>query len=920
MSDKIKKYHMKNRLLYFFIASFTCVGWASPANVTISHLLVEMKQNPVGVEVMNPRFSWQISSDTPDLLQKEYQIQVAETKSNLTEGKDLIWDSGIVKSDNSLLVPFAGKTLKSRSQYYWRVRVKTNQGFSDWSNISEWSMTLLYPSDWNAEWIGENIMSNPGETDHAKTRLAARYLRKEFNTTNPVKRAMLYISGLGSYEAYINGKRVSNDLMAPDPSLYTDRVYYNVYDVTGMLQDDNTLGVILGNGRFFGMRGINIKGFPDFASFGLPRLLAQLEIEYEDGTVSRIATDKTWKVTSKGPIVTNNEFDGEEYDARLCLGKWNTNGFDDSNWKFADIMEAPKGKLTSQQNPNICVQEELHPLSITMFSNGRCIVDMGQNMVGYLNVTLKGMKDDTVTMRFAETLNKDSSLYVENLRSASATDKYIPDQDGEFTWEPKFIYHGFRYVEISGIHSAPAVSSITGKVIYDRMETTGHFETSNELVNTIYKNAYWGIRSNYRGMPTDCPQRDERQGWLGDRATGCYGESFVFDNALLYNKWVQDIEDSQSSEGSISDVSPKYWTLYNDDVTWPSAFFYAADMIYRQYGDDSAIRNHYQAMKKWMKHVQEVSMKDYIMTKDSYGDWCMPPESQSLIHSKDPSRKTDGRILNTAVYYDLLNKMIQFASICGNNDDIPVYRQLASKVRESYNSKFFDSKKAQYGNNTVTANLLSLRLGLVPEGCRNKVFANIVEKTEKDFDGHVSVGVLGIQHIMRGLTENGRQDMAWKMLTAETYPGWGYMVKNGATTIWELWNGNTADPAMNSGNHVMLLGDLNIWFYENLAGIRCAPGTQGYRKLLMCPVYPDGLNSVKASYNSVSGLIKSEWKRTGKNFEWNVSIPGNVSAIVRIPKEFNVSKIKQAGIRKVTQSGQYDEFEIGSGNYRFVSE
>ena len=424
-------------------------------------------------------------------------------------------------------------------------------------------------------------------------------------------------------------------------------------------------------------------------------------------------------------------------------------------------------------------------------------------------------------------------------------------------------------------------------------------------------------RSNLHSIPTDCPQRDERLGWLGDRATGAYGEAFIFNNAQLYNKWLQDIEDSMSPEGSISDVSPNYWTIYADDVTWPSAFFYVADMLYRQFGDDSAIRAHYPAMKRWMAHMEEVTMKDYIMTKDQYGDWCMPPESQELIHSKDPSRKTDGAILSTTVYYDLLNKMIGFARICGQDVDIPGYESLAAKMKAAYNARFFNEETAEYGNNTVTANILSLRLGLVPEGYEGKVFSNIMKKTEGDFNGHVSTGVLGIQHLMRGLTEYGRVDMAYKILTNETYPSWGYMIKNGATTIWELWNGDTANPAMNSANHVMLLGDLLIWYYEDLAGIKCAPDAVGFKKLVMEPVFPDGLDEVSASYGSVYGEIKSAWTKKGGDFSWDITLPGNTSAIVRIPKKYNVTVGHLPGVRRVSATEGYMEIEIGSGSYHF---
>jgi len=453
------------------------------------------------------------------------------------------------------------------------------------------------------------------------------------------------------------------------------------------------------------------------------------------------------------------------------------------------------------------------------------------------------------------------------------------------------------------------------------MATIGSFETDNELINKIYKNAYWGIRGNYRGMPTDCPQRDERLGWLGDRATGAHGESFVFNNALLYKKWLVDIEESMNEAGSISVVSPRYWTIFNDDVTWPSAYFYIADMLYRQFGDVQSIKRHYPSMRKWVKHIEETTMKDYIITKDKYGDWCMPPEAPELIHSKDPSRKTGAEVLSTTVFYSILNLMQQFAALSGAPDaDIAEYAALAGKIHEAYNKKYFNAETAQYDNNTVTANILSLQLGLVPEGYEERVFENIVAKTNGDCKGHVSVGVLGIQHLMRGLTQHGNLELAYQILTNETYPSWGYMVRNDATTIWELWNGNTADPAMNSANHVMLLGDLLIWFYENLAGIKNDPSDVGFRRIRMEPSFPEKLGSVKASYRSPYGLIESAWKRDGDNLVWDITIPANCTATVKLPARFgiNPNPDEVEGVHTVLIDGDEIIISLGSGKYHLT--
>ena len=538
-------------------------------------------------------------------------------------------------------------------------------------------------------------------------------------------------------------------------------------------------------------------------------------------------------------------------------------------------------------------------------------------MIWRIKMKLEGKINKPISFRFAERLKPDGSLMTENLRTAKATDTYIPAWNAEFEWEPSFVYHGFRYVEISGLDYMPPLHVFTGKVIYDKMETIGEFATSNPVINQIYKNAYWGIRGNYRGMPTDCPQRDERLGWLGDRTTGALGESFIFENALLYKKWLQDIYDSRDTLGRISDVSPRTWSVYNDDVTWPAAYFYVADMLYRQFGDKSGITTHYQAMRQWMQYMEKNAMRDGLIYKDTYGDWCMPPEKQQLIHSEDPARKTAGEILGSSMYYSLLQMMSNFAVLSGNAADTTHYQQVAAQLKEAYNKKYFNYETAQYDNGTVTANLLSLRLGLVPEGYEAKVFQNIVNKTVNESKSHVSVGVMGIQHLMRGLTEYGNPQLAYTIATNETYPSWGYMAKQGATTIWELWNGDTAEMRMNSGNHVMLLGDLVIWFYENLAGIRNDPQSAGFKKILMQPVFIDGLDYVKASYNSVSGKIKSHWERKDGQIEWEITIPANTTATVNL-KDVQSVEVAEGKAANVKVDSGNATIDLPSGEYKLV--
>lgn len=922
---------MKKFYFLPILALFALSG-CKTSTVSITDMTVELLENPIGVAAEQPRFSWQIASETPDLMQTAYRIKVAADAAGLDQETNLIWDSGVVGSDQSVFVSYAGPKLESRKDYWWKVLVTTNKGDSVWSAPAHWSMALLDSTDWKAQWIGiDSALNATDVVNDVRTRLAARYLRKEFPVEGNIASARLYISGLGMYECYLNGAQVGEgDLFAPTISDYTKCVYYNTFDVTDKLKEgENTIGVILGNGRFFSMRMITKETMPgavipSLTHYGYPKLLAQLEITYKDGKQEIITSDNSWKLTTNGPIIANNEFDGEEYDARLEMKGWNKNGFDDKEWIEAKIVGAPQGTLTAQTNPNIKTMETITPVAINKLNDSTLILDMGQNMVGWLAVSLKGVKDKPIRLRFAETLQPDGSLYMANLRGALVTDIYTPAQDGMFSWEPKFTYHGFRFVEITGLDYVPELKEFKGKVNYDEMETAGSFACSDSTLNQIYHNAYWGIRGNYRGMPTDCPQRDERMGWLGDRAMGSFGESYMFRPTLLYEKWLRDIQDSQRLNGQIPDVSPTYWPFYSENVTWPAAYPCIVDMLYNQYGDVNAVKEHYASLKKWMEYIRDTHMTDYIIVKDVYGDWCMPPESPELIHSMDPTRVTDGRLLGTSFYYRLLNMMAKFAAVSGHNEDIPAYNELAQKVKEAYNKMFLNAETGQYANNTVTANLVSLMQGLAPDSLQAKVFANVVEKTKNEFDSHVSTGLIGIQFLMRGLTRNGEKELAYTIATNRSYPSWGYMIDKGATTIWELWNGDTANPAMNSGNHVMLLGDLMSWYFEDLAGIKSDSQQVGFKKIIMEPCFPENLDWVDASTETLYGKVASHWQKTAEGLKWEVEIPANTTALIRIPAtsadavtENGQPLLQNPAIKAVQTADSFVSAEVGSGKYSF---
>ena len=882
-----------NAMKRIFLLILVLIGFASCSKVDIYIVNpnVEQQFRPQALATAQPRFSWNYETDVQNVVQTSYRIIVSSSFENVQRGFGDLWDSQVVKSNQMLYIPYEGITLKSRDKGYWKVigTVTANgKKTKVESEIQSFEISLLSQDEWQAKWIGHEFED---DVLVGHTRLAARYLRKEFKLQKEIKEARLYVSGMGVYSAFLNGQEVApEELLKPTLSWYPQRVYFNTYDVTEMLnEEDNAIGIILEGGRYTTIRNTaNPNGWdgPEFVpGFGTPRMILQLEVTYKDGQKEMIASDETWKITNRGPIRKANEYDGETFDENYDFGDWTHNGYNDSSWHHAELVEAPKGQLSAQPNPNITVMEKLKPVSL--FPRGeKWYLDMGQNMVGFINMKINGQRPgDTLTLRFAELLNPDSTLFTANLRGAECTDRYVSGkqnmESGVFTWHPVFVYHGFRYVEITGLREKPNFDDFEGWVIYDEMPVTGSFETSDEIINAVYRNAYWGIRGNYRSMPTDCPQRDERMGWTGDRTTGNYGESYIFNNHLLYAKWLNDAEDSQWDNGSLPNVIPPYWRGYTNNMTWPGAVITVTDMLYTRFGDAKPIHQHYSALKKWMLFMKENHMKDGILTGDTYGDWCMPPESPELIHSLDESRVTRGDVLASTYYCHLSAKMAKFAEILGFTDDVDYFNNEIENTTANFNAKYLDYATGYYANNTVTANILPLSFNMVPKIMEDWVFENIVNKTENEFHGHVSTGVVGIQQLMRCLTEHGRGDLALKIATNDTYPSWGYMVRNGATTIWELWNGNTADPSMNSGNHVMLLGDLILWEYEYLGGIRALE--PGYSKIQLKPYPIEGLDYVNCDYNSVSGHIKSHWKHNGNQFEWDIVIPANTTAEVHLP-------------------------------------
>ena len=895
------------KLLIILLAIFPLTASAAKEKaVTVTDLRTERLVNPMSLDTPTPRLGWRLESTERDVYQTSCRIIVASTREKAEALEGDLWDATI-EGDRSQWVAYQGKPLRSNTRCYWRVKVTTTKGESDWSAVAMWNVGLLTESDWSGRWIGWNH-TMPWDVVAEHSRLSARYLRKEFDFDKEVKQATLYICGLGMYETFINGQRVGEQVLAPAPTDYRRTVLYNAFDVTKLLAQQNAIGVVLGNGRYYTMQ--QDKKPYKITNFGYPTLRLNLIVEFTDGSRKTISTDEKWKICLDGAIRSNNEYDGETYDARKEFADWTKVGFDDSKWQNAERTAIPYGTLRGAMSENMKVLQQLKPKSLTR-KGDKLILDMGQNMAGWLKCRMAALgKGDSVVIRFAEKLDSTGNIWVENLRHAQSTDRYYAngEEQGRW-WHPTFVYHGFRYAEITGLPKATADDFI-GEVVSDAMEETGHFVSTNSILNKVYENARWGILSNYKGMPIDCPQRDERQPWLGDRTRGCFGEAFLFDNRNLYAKWARDITEAQREDGCIPDVAPAFWNYYSDDLTWAAALPMTLSMLIGHYGDDAPLRSYYPNVKRWLVHLKTRYQKNGLIYCGKYADWCVPPEKEELIHSEDPARKTDVTLISTAYYFYICRMMQGYASIQNLEEDAKWFGEEVATTKEAFNRAYLTVKKGTatvpnhilypdstyYGNNTVTANLLPYYFGMIDDPyVRKQVEKQIVKAITDQNLGTITTGVIGTGWLMHGLSTMGRTDLAWLLATNKKYPSWGYMAEHGATTIWELWNGDTASPAMNSGNHVMLLGDLLSWLYERIAGIGAAD--VGFKHIAMNPDFTvDEIDQIDASYNSIYGKIVSRWRKEHGRLYWHVEIPANTKATLCLPG----NELVQLG------SGSYD--------------
>jgi alpha-L-rhamnosidase len=909
--------------LAFFSQSLAADSVLHPVDLRCEYL-----KNPLGIDRTAPRLSWKLQAAPParrGLGQTAYQIQVASMEQALRGGKADLWDSGKVSSDGSNHIAYLGKPLESRQRCWWKVRIWDQSGrVSAWSETALWSVGLLQASDWEAKWIGLNGGDQTLPSDKTRTRLPARMLRREFETPKPIRRATVYVTGLGFFDLYLNGARVGDHIMDPALTEYTKLILYVTFDVTRqLLPGKNALGVVLGNGRYYGPRDMGIP--KRLRTYGYPRLLLQLEIEYADGTRQRVVSDGEWKVTADGPTRTNNEYDGEEYDARKEMPGWDKPRFNDAGWGKADIMSSPGGRLQAQMLEPTGITQELRAFALYPLKPGTYLVDFGQNFYGQVRLRASAPAGTMVKMREAYSLNPDGSLRSQDNRSALATDTYIFKGVGVETWNPRFRGQGFRRVEVTGLPGKVTADMFTGLVVENNLDPAGTFECSIPLLNQIYRNVRWGERMFLRtGVPLD-PDRDEREGWTGDPSKDGEGEAFNFNVAAFYDKWINDVFLDQRPDGMQSDVSPDYWIYYSGDIAWPSVLTIIPDWYYSFYGDRRILEGNYESMKKWVEYCARQLKADYTVDKTEYGDWCDTASMDGKNRDGKDRGATSRPLIGTAYCYLNVKLMARAAQRLGKREDEEHYTDLAARIRDGFNKRLFNPQTAQYESATQTSYVLPLAFSLVPDEFRPRVTQNLVDDIMIQHQGYATVGLLGMQWLMEVLTETGHADVALAIATRTKRPSWGYMIAQGATTIWERYDMNTRDPGMNSEALLIQTGDLEAWFYQSLAGINYDPEHPGFKNIVMHPRVVPGLTIAKASLDSAQGKIASSWQAQNGEFHWSIVVPPNATATVYVPandsktvRENGKPAARAEGVKFIRMENDAAVYEVGSGSYEFT--
>lgn len=904
---------MKKKLLSFVSLFFFATLYAQ---VSVTNLLCENETNPLGMDITQPRFSWQLVSDQRNVSQSAYEIRVANTPYNLKRNKQLIWNSGKVASGQSIFIPYNGSALQSAKKYYWQVRIWDSKGKpTAWSAPASFEMGLLQPTDWKAQWIGV------GYTEDTVLRPSPMF-RKTFAASKKIQSARAYVTSHGMYEAYINGQRVGDAYLSPCWTSYNKRLPYQVYDVTPLLnKGDNAIGVTLGNGWYRGYIGFN--GNKNFYGKDVA-LLLQLQITYDDGSTDMVTSDGTWK-SSTGPIQSSEIYNGELYDARKEKKGWSTASYNDQSWSGVRVKEYPKDILVATYNEPIRKHETFHPVKIFTTPKGEQVIDFGQNLVGWVQVKAKGKSGDKIVISHAEVLDKEGNFYTENLRSAKEQNTYILNGSGEETFEPHFTFQGFRYIKVEGYPGALQPENFTAVALYSDTKPTGTFTSSDSLLNQLQHNIQWGQRGNFLDVPTDCPQRDERLGWTGDAQVFSRTAMFNRDVHNFFTKWLKDVAADQLPNGSVPFVIPN---VLGDNSSGSTGWADVATIIpwnmYLAYGDKRILEQQYPSMKAWVDFMQANSTNNLWNKGFHFGDWLF---YRPFDDNDGRSAITDKYLIAQCFYAHSTQLLINAAKLLGKTEEANQYEQLLHNIKAAF-LKEYVTPNGRLVSGTQTAYVLALNFDMLPQNLRPQAAERLVENI-KSYGNHLTTGFLGTPYLCHVLTRFGYNDVAYTLLMQQSYPSWLYPVKMGATTIWERWNGirtdGTFEPAsMNSFNHYAY-GAIGDWMYRVAAGLDTYESDPGYKKIKVMPHIGGGLTSVAAQLQTPYGTAASQWKTDSSKLWMDVTIPANTTAVVYIPAK-NIESILEGNkplsalndAHILAADNNYIPVEVGSGTYHFV--
>ena len=899
-------------------AAITNPVLAGEANqLKVIDLRCEYLSDLQSLDHQSPNLGWVLESNERGQKQTAYQVVVSDSDGNL------MWNSGKIESSESSHIKYAGKPLRSSSDYYWKVRVwDKNKKPCKYTKPAHFATAYMDSNEWKAQWIGRGPAKEPvirwGTGYEAKDLALVKegiepdyqstLLRKEVVLAKPIKTAKIHICGLGLFELYINGTKIGKTREhVPLKTDYSRQVLYNSYDISDKLvKGSNVIGVMLGNGWFNPQ-----KKYWDWRMqwWGSPKTIVQVEITYKDGAKGTIVSDQSWKA-SPGPVLSSCIYDGEVYDATLEQDGWDKEGFDDADWQNASLVQAPAGKLVSQKAPPITVVETIEPKSVKEVKPGVFVFDMGQNFAGWARISCKGSRGTKIQLRHAENVNDDGTLDIKTLGHAKNTDTYILKGGGNMeTYEPHFTSHGFQYVEVTGCPGKPTLKDVLGCVANSDCPAIGIFECSNELVNHIYHCTFWTHRSLMQGLPVDCVQRGERLGWGADAMLMAEGTIYNFDAYQFYAKWFTDLELHQDKEtGNLPIISP--WNGGMESYpAWSSAYVIMNWYSYLYYGNKQLLARHYDYMKSYVDYLQSQSSGN-IQPRDGSGDW------KSLAGI---AVRGGPLLISTAFYYYDAKVVAESAKVLGRTEDAKKYAQLAEEIAMAFNNVFQTNKRIgyKYGENTQCESAAPLFLGIAPENTQSTVVKNLIEDIEAH-DMHLTTGFYGAKWVMEALPTYRRTDIAYQLLTQKTYPSWGDMTK-GRTTVSETWKGT------GTNNHGGLGGAPNPWIFKTLLGINVDPENPGFKRIIINPYIPDDMNYAKGSTHTIKGLVQSSWKKDNGKVILKVSIPANTTALVCLPvadptqvKEGNIEAGMSQGVSYLGLENYKVNYEIASGQYRFI--